>query len=163
MIVVAIITGNEERFLKEALDLKKYLRVEVGIEDITLMQGGFLVKHTVPKFLSRIISRLEKEDVLLLAYTRHATQQGWVLSGSEVLPYGKLGEVLLGCDSQILIINDCCHAMQISILREVPSQRVGLIAACASDEDSFGGLVADIINQWRVRQVFTPLEKIYPL
>lgn len=160
-LVAVIVSGAEDCFLKEALLAERYFREQVNLRDITLIQGESLVKERTYEILGEVVERLDEGDALFLGYTGHGNEYGWALSDSCLVPYVALADLLVRIKSRLVIVNACCHAMSISVIRNIPSPRVSLIASCEADEVANQGLLADVMIQWLHRLIFSPVKVVH--
>lgn len=151
-----LISGNALRFTQETSAFKHYLLGDVDIGSNALLQfhGCHVPVKTV---LARIAEAARQKSAypLFIHFAGHGHEQGWWFDDANSLPYIDLAETFCGVRRQVLLVNDCDHAMAALPtfrLGGVYARKVALIGACESDEKRDPFLGDWLRRNWRRRR-----------
>lgn len=157
-----IVVGNERRYADTSGAFARYLHEKAGCR-IDMIRAAHLKPGELEARIRRGIRRAAGKP-LLLAYFGHGHEDHWAYAleqrGSYLhLPFGKLAEMLAAHAGPTAVIADTCHADGLRPFLEKAglSERCMLIAACATEDVSYGGLAAEVAERWGASEAFETL------
>ncbi len=166
-----IFVGGEKRFHERAEFLKRYLLQETGLWKRAVAVVPCWNKEPEEVLVDiQAHSMKAKRRPLLLAYMGHGYEDGWSYGyRTNTSPlrvgYEAIGASLRAHRGPLLVLNDCCHSGRIQDQMawigadEIP---IGVLAACAASELSYGEMTGDVVASWRARKHYEPLVRQSP-
>lgn len=151
-----LIAGNSSRFLEPIYHFRSYLTKEqlVTPKRIKIFLTAYMAEEIFNYRLSVAIAAKTNKPLLIL-FCGHGYDLGWALDDTRIFSYFQLSKMLLVGRRPITILNDCCHAMELSKRLEnqsVSPKRLSLIGAAESGEETPGGLAEIALNSWKQRR-----------
>lgn len=160
-----VVVGNERRFIDETRHFVRHLRKYSCCARITVLRGAYHAPEELDRRLRRSMRAVPAEDVLLVAYFGHGNKGSWgyaLENQGKYLEYGypMLAKALARHPGPTVILNDCCHSESLQPHLEqagFTAERCLLISSCGTDELCHAGAGTEVLDQWRMGTVFTPI------
>lgn len=154
-----LIAGDGKYFLEKVYIMQSFLREEVGMEDVHVLQTPYLTPKDLDKSLAHLIQHTPNEP-LFLFFSGHGNEQGWGMNTNDAFSYKILvQDILAKRAAPTLIVNDCCCSFSLARMLEKEGcspELLSVIAAGGEDENVniYSGFVESIAQSWRISQSF---------
>lgn len=163
---VIIVTGEDKngagpgRFYRQSESCQKFcldvLRMRRDAVQWIVSRG--MTEAWCAKLFHEALFGGDTAQAVLVYYSGHGGTFGWNLGAGKTFYYPFLAMWAKQYPSPILFLNDCCHSfsmVDVFEIAKVQTDKVGIIAACGSDQISYNGfLLPAVLDSWRRRKLF---------